>query len=557
MPKVPRYEPNQVQEQLTPRVQNNIQTSRETFGGGQSTAGVFGAVQGLAKTVVDLKQRADDTLKKEGDVIFSKLQIDTSTNLKMLKGKDSVNYEKVLAEQWDKGVEEILKNYDGDAKEALSGIAQFRRMDLYKEANNHMVGEIDRYEAETHNSYLSALQNESVYYYQDKDKLKSNIEIQKAAIIDHGRQRGKDDVTIKTELDKAESGTHLKVLSRILNDQKDFDAIAYHKEFKDKFYGDDRKTASDLIEAARLRGESQKKSDSIIAKATDASQALEEARQIQDPKLRDETISRVKSYYNDKRQAENMSIEDLHRRSTDVIDKTGNVDDIPREDWARFSLTERSALKSYAEKRRQGTEPETSWVDYYDLRTMATAAPLREKFMQVNMMSYRNKLADAEFKELVKLQSDMREGRVNEKVLDGYRTDSMIVNDALAAAGYDPTPKQGSKHAEKVAQFRATVDRQLKLLQDRTGKKASNEEVQSVVDNLLVEVVTKPGFIFDTKKRVFELDPGDKPKISADDVPRSERRQIEAALKGRGLPVTEDAILKLYLQHLGNIESGL
>lgn len=561
MPKVPTYNPNQVREERSPFVPDRVQVSRESLGGGASAAGVFKAVGGLAEMSSEFelaaRKRVSDTQFLEGDSALSKLQVDTMSLVKNTRGKNALESDKIIKDTWQKGVDDLLIGYeDQNTKARINQAAQARYDDIYRDTTFHVSGELKKYEDETHTSYVANARDEAVFNYRDQEKVDFSIWKQEQAILSIADKNNWPPEKLKEELDNSASNTHLQVFTRILNDGDDRGAKQYHERVKSQLSGKDAATSGKLLEDATLRGESQRSSDKIVGGAKDMSEAMEQARGIDDPKLRDETATRVKQYYSDKKLADDRSTEDLHKRAANFIDKTPDIDTYITQnpaDWNRFSLSERSSLKSYAAKRRQGSEPETSWADYYNIKTMASTPATRDKFLKTNLMEYRSKMADSEFKELVKEQTAGRSGRGISKEFDGYRTDSMIVNDALNSAGFDPSPKHGSNDAESVARFKSTVDQQIKQQQDRTGKKASNEDVQGIVDNMLVEVVTKPGFIFDTKKRVFELDPGEQGAISIGAVPRIERQKIESALKSRNMPVTEDKIIEMYSEKLKGI----
>jgi hypothetical protein len=84
----------------------------------------------------------------------------------------------------------------------------------------------------------------------------------------------------------------------------------------------------------------------------------------------------------------------------------------------------------------------------------------------------------------------------------------------------------------------------------RSGKNATDAEVQGIVDGLMIEGVTKKGLIFDDKKRVYQLQPGEGVTVKVTDVPRGERDKIEAALRNNNKPINDDTIVKLYQEKL-------
>jgi hypothetical protein len=511
----------------------------------------------MGQVVDKMRTDADDINVRDADLAAAQLQNKLEQGIRNLRGKNSVGAPELLEKEWQKGMDEIEKTLVNDAQKAkFDAVKKARFITLDSVANRHMGDEMRKHDDMQTTAYVATARDEALANYKDTERVGLSLMQQEKAINEHADRHGVPDDVRKLNLAEAKSKTQYGIISRLVNSGEDLSAQSYFKTVADQLTGVDKAAAEKILEEGSLRGESQRRADAIFGKNAESMQAaLEQARNIEEPKLRDEVVSRVKSMFGDKKVAENMDIEDLHRRSTDILDKTPNVDLIPREDWTRFSLSERSALKNYAENRAQGKQPATDYQVYYDLTNMASGPqPLKEKFMRLNLMDmkYRGNLNDSKFEEMAKLQANMRSGKGDtENILDGYRTDASIVNDSLAAVGVNPSPKDGSSDSKKVAQFRAEVDRQIRRLQEETGKKANNEEVQGIVDRMLIQGTVKGsgfGGWFQTKKRIFEAVPGEKLEILPEDIPMSERRKIQDALRSQGIPVTEDNVFKLFQQ---------
>ena len=557
MPTVPTYSNPQVRQQGLPNARVNTEgASLEAFGGGESTARLGQATQGLGKQAFDLvlqeKQKADEARATDAYQQTVSLKNDLFWNPQKgamtKKGKDAFGVVDEYTTEFDKGANDIESELENEDQKAL-----YRRMrgrekqELEGLLTKHTYQESQNYESETVKSTLATQQQDAVLNYTQPGKVQESIKMQQALIQSNGAKQGKPPELVDLEMKKAVSDTHTAIVNRMLANGQDMTAKQYYEGNKDQFDAKDITLVEKAVEEGSIRGESQRQSDQIVAKAQDMPTALANARAIEDPKLRDATTERIKDFYSSQKVAERNAVEDLHRKATDIIDKTGNVDHIPPAQWAQFSLSERASLKSYAKLRREGTEPATNWDDYYSLKTLASTGATKDQFLKINLMEYRPKMSDTEFKEMTSLQASLRKGDENaDKLLDGYRTDSMIVNDALAEAGIDPTPKPGTPSSLQVNTLRKQVDDQIRLVQQQTGKKASNEEVQKIVDGLMVKGVTKKGWLFDTKKRAFELEPGERLEIQAKEIPRGEKSKIQEALRRKNLPVTDQSVLELY-----------
>jgi hypothetical protein len=395
-------------------------------------------------------------------------------------------------------------------------------------------------------------QDEAALNYQDPAMLQRSIDTQKSVILEHANRMGLPPEYVQMKTKEVESQTHSTVINRMLSNGQDKLASQYFAANREVFTGKDIIQVEKALEEGSLRGESQRLSDEIMGKTKTMTAALEEAREIKDPKLRDAVTERVRGEFSLKKAAEAEDQEKRFQSYADIIEKNGGRPDqsgglLPPAQWMALDLKERQALETRAKQLREGIPPSTDWAKYYELKTLATNSSTREEFLRENLMVYRPNMADAEFKELVNLQQQLRSG--DEKALDGYRTKAQIVASTLSAAGLDPTPAAGKKEAQQVAEFQRQVDAEVMALQKRTGKEATNEEVQDIVDNLIVKGhVPGTGFLgfFRDEKFAFEAKEGDVLVVDIDDIPRKDRLEIEAYLKKSNYPVTEDSVRAMY-----------
>jgi hypothetical protein len=75
--------------------------------------------------------------------------------------------------------------------------------------------------------------------------------------------------------------------------------------------------------------------------------------------------------------------------------------------------------------------------------------------------------------------------------------------------------------------------------------------MQKIVDGLMIQGITEKGWLWDTKKRKYQLQPGEKMLFKIDDVPGTEKAKIEDALRRKGIPVSNEKILELYSRKAG------
>jgi hypothetical protein len=364
------------------------------------------------------------------------------------------------------------------------------------------------------------------------------------------------------QLEDAYSKTHKGVIERMLSNNQDVLANEYYygnpkkgiPGVKDQVSGSDVADVEKALKAGSVLGESQRQATSIMqAHGTDEKSALERARSISDPKIQEETVKEVKMRFAEQEASKRQADEYNFRAAAEQSKNTRSLPDPVL--WNKLSLKDQNELQNQIENLRKGIDPPANSEEYYDLRTLASNPGTRDQFMKTNLLSYGSKVSRSNLATLIDLQADMRSGKDRaDKILDGFRSDNSIVNDTLNAAGIDPTPKTGTDQAKKVALFRSKVDEEVRKIQADTGKKATNEQIQSIADNLIVKgKVPGSGWIFDTKKSAFELAPGEKLEVNPKDIPRDDRKKIEAALKKYNRPVNDETVMEIYKKKLGKL----
>lgn len=536
MPRVPRQQPNQVQDQLTPTVRDTTRVSADNFGAAQS-----GVAQAGARVFQTIHKRVEDTEFVNGDGELTRAKAEIAMQYQQLQRKDALGAREKIEEAWQAKKDEILSKYSV-AKNRLSIAAQSHGDDLYSGAARHEMAELKKYEDESFKAHTQLLQNEAADSYGDVEKRDEAMFKLKASLETYAENNGISGEARQLMLEEAESKAHLGVITRMANEGQDMMASDYFKQHTDGLTGKDRDMALKIVEASDLKGKSQRESDKIFENSENLSIALEQARAIQDPDMRDEVVRRVKQRYQEKKAVDQQLEEQMLTRAYNILDEHQDIDKIPLEDWQRMSGSDRKSLRNYV-KQLRGAGVTTDQAVYYELKTQAATPQTRDKFARMNLLKYKDKLSASDFQELVKDQVNLRKG--NTKSIDDFRTKGQVVNKALMAAGIDPRPKN-LEQRKRVAEFYSMVAEEQIRRQDITGKKLTNSEIEDIANRLLTDVVVERPFWFDKTKKVFEMGPDEEGTILIEDVPRRERQNIEEALRRNNKEVSEENIIYYY-----------
>lgn len=525
----------------------------EAFGGGQAAANVTRAGNALIDIVSQEKEKADTAWSTEyyAKLAQKKQELfwDTTNGVITKRGKDSFSAPDTYGKQFDDYADSLETDISASQKAMARKIREKEKTEFNGQILRHVSGESLKYQDESSKAAMMVARNDAVLGYGDDAITQDKIKLQEAAYLQTAS--GKPPALVELEMRDIKSKTHRAIIERMLDNNDDINAQKHFEKYKADFTGSDIDDVEKSLKDGVLLGSSQRKSDEIFSSTNNLGAALDEARKIEDPKLREETTRRVKDRYAMKKLAQDQENESNHQLAGNILDKTGDTDKIPRNIWNKFTVAEKSSLASYAKNKREGKDVVTDWESYYDLKTMASTPETKNKFLQTNIMTMRDKLGNTEFKELINLQASLRKGDPKaEKLLDGYRTDSDIIHTSLKEAGINPSAKPGSAQAVQVSQFKRSLDQKVISFQEATGKKPNSKDLQGMVDELMVKSISSKGIFFDSKKRLFELEPGQKPSVEFSDIPSSERNKIESVLRARKIPVTEDRIVSLYNRKL-------
>lgn len=350
------------------------------------------------------------------------------------------------------------------------------------------------------------------------------------------------------------SSTHKEIINRMLTNDEDMSAQEYYQVIKEEVKGTDLADVEKAIEAGSLRGNSQRFVDGLLKEGLSETQALARARTIKDPKLRDATVERTRNEFNIKEAAERQELEDKHVNALNVIDKRGvkvvaDLQKLPG--WNDMTVGQRNSLESYMESKILGKDTTTDPQTYYNLKTMASVPATKDAFVKMNLMEKRTSLSASDFKQMVDLQSQLRQGKGEaEKVLNGWRSDDQVVKDVAESAGINPKNKNFNEFSYRVEQAQIAE-------QERLGRKLNNIELADLTKRLTMPIVTKERWYWsDDEKKIFEATDEELQNIKYKDVPSTEKVKIENSLRKMNRPVSEEAVRSLYVNKLLKDRNG-
>lgn len=552
----PRYQ-QRVEEARLPGARVENTSNEEAFGGGRSFDRLRQAVGGLGQEIADIarkaKNDADQLAVLNADSKLAELQVGLQIEGEKFRGGEAMKGMDHVQQGWGQGLDEIKKGLSNEEqRRAFERISANRWESLNKHQQLYAAKESQVFDRESTDSAIQSYRNIGLTNYQDDASIDEALGQQDAAFSAYMQRQGRSeaDPEVRVGRMKLMGEMHAAVIDRMLSNGQDLDAKKYFERRREagQIPAEFATKIEKGLRASSILGEANRQASSILeTNGGSERKALEAARKIEDPEVMQHTVREVKLRFQERENEKRKFEENRFLRATQLLEKHKDLAKIPF--YNDLPMNERNAIDNRLEQLRTGKKPTTDWNSFYKLKTIAADPDGRNEFARLNLLTYRDKMADSEFKELVDLQASVRNGDDKaKKVLDGFRSDNQIVNDALSAAGFDPKSDE-----ETYAQFRRSVDQEVMSYQERSGRKATNKEIQEVVDNLMVKGTVKgSGFLgmFKTERHAFQAKKGEQMEFDPKSIPKSDRDQIVRALTNKKLPVNDQTIMRAYMKKL-------
>ena len=546
MPRVPTSGGPAVQEAALPDIRDRRQISADVLGGGESAQRLGqAAVQtvGVANDFFEEQKKiADDTAVVEADTLLGEAQLKTMKKVEQLKGKDAAGANELAESEWEADAAKIREGLSNDDQRAAFDQAEAqRRLQLRKNVMGHSSREMQSYHNETYQSGRNLAVNEGIANWRDPEAVKDSINKQKVLINDFAVKNGKSQEYIEEQTLVGTSKTHSGVINQMLDHDQFRSAKKYFRENKKEISAQDQDTLNDALEAGTLTGEAQEATDKIIAMGLSRQESLAEARKIEDPKKRDETVRRVNARFDEFKITKTELEQKRYQGVMDEIETTKARP--PQSTWLKLTPAQRNAADARIKQLKTLSKADPGSDTYYSNLNLATNKATRMKWArETDVFLLRPKVSDDEFKELNELKNDILNSKF--EAADAIETKNSIITNTLLNMGIDSGKSASKKDIRRGNLFRSRVEREVVALQEEKGRKITNQELRQIVNDLSVEV-TVEGRFFDEDKRVFELQNGDVLVVEdIDDVPEEDQNGIKEAyrIKFRREPTEQEIV---------------
>lgn len=570
MPKLPDY--TALGERPSIRPQGGVAGYRAVSG--QETA-VGEALAGFGETATKLlveqqdrenKLRAEDAYNK---LLEARMQLTTGENgFANVKSGDAVSRPlmKEYGELFSKQNDEIAETLGTAAqKQMFRKRSEIAKLQFQQDLLNHVTREKDNY-AKT--VYLGTLETETgnaILRFNDNPAIRTSIVRIDNAIEEEAGRMGLPPEWVKAEKLNRESAIHGGVIERMLANDEDLSAASYYERNKNNVSGKDVVSIEKMIEVGSIRGKSIRKADELIATSKgDLGRALEAAKRISNPKVREETENRIRKDITDLENSERLRRDEAF---TDAMERARKRQELPPDVFIRLNDKEHAAIDQVRKETETGFVPEhdnKEWASFISKTRAGKLTDMSESEFVTSLMRFDDEhrdrataLRDAARKQAAG-EAKGKDFLRNDRTLNQLSTQKAMSLGIVPQAPKDRTPDD----IAILENMTIEASKQLEELQVKNKRKATTAEEEQVINNLIMpylKVRVEKSFLErpfafgrDIEKRIGELTPEEQRKfyVQFENIPLEEKNGLRRRARQLGVDPSEDSIARAYTMML-------
>ena len=567
MPRLPDF--TDLGERQQPRVGRIARNAPEPSRAGEIEGR---AISGLGETLnaVDREMARIDNLRAEdafnqireaqldlsiGDDGFTKRKGSEAIDPKLFK-----DYEGRFKSVEDKIASSLLNERQREFFKKRSNVA---RLEFKQGLINHVTREKDAYSKDVFDSTLKLESANAIDRHTDRAAVAlSRTRIDEAINKEADREKWPPEQLTLVKQTVA-SGIHKGTIMRMLANDNDLSASAYYQKNKAEIHGEDLQSVEQALAVGSTRGESQRRSDAIVAKTNgDLGLALTEARKISNPRIREATVNQIKSRISEDEAARKLAKDRVHTSALEYVTEYGSVDKIPPEVYVQLGKDDLQALDQLAKRGQVAAEvnDDNTWVEFSEKsRDRKWLSGLSD----LDFWKYAAKF-DEPHQERAAALRDAAIEAAGDDAAAAAKASQFLRNDVnlgdmtkakmITAGLLSPTKKPSKYNDEEkrlLSEIEVKASKALEDFQIANKRKATTDEEEEVVRKLLLpytKVRVERNWLPDASKTLGELTAEDLSKayVEYDKVPTEERDYLTARAKSLGAVPNEDAIAKAY-----------
>lgn len=540
--RVPRYDGGAA-------VQNLPGVRVQAFDTSAGTNAIARGLQQVVGTVGDIAQRerekAEAAQLLDADRRLAEWETSTlyapETGMLNRRGKDALGLPEQALPSLDKVISEAEQGLRSDsARTRFRQLAAGRRTDIERQLMRHVSAQSDVILKDETEAYEATALNAIGVHAQDPERVALETERLWAAKSVALERMGMPAEAIRAEQQATMQAVHGTVIDQLLSRNEYAQAIGYFEANRDAL-GDRADEYGRAVKQADYALKEASESDSIMREFGTGRAAIQAARRIEDPFLRDRVESRIDREAARREREQNEAERAVRETAWAKIEQAAPGADLysvltPRE-LANLSTMPGalSQMEGRMKQRLQGVEVQTDPRVFDQLHRLMDDP---QSFEQADLSTHYDKLAPQDRDYFRKAQASIRD--------PGKRADFAsesqqfgLVFDELGVS------RSGTKDAESRGLFERQYFAEKQAFTQQAGREPNADERQQMMRRLMLPFVRERTMWWDDERRAFEIPAGEEGRFT---LPREARQQIIDAWKRNGVETpSEQQIMETYI----------
>lgn len=562
MPRLPSYRDVG---NISPAVQRDpgVSAPVEAF---QSTGGIVAQEFAPSLKLISEVVKKEEELKDNAagnDFRRKLLELETEKDewLSRQNGENIFDAKSKLDKDIEARVAKIKEGLKNDRQRNLAKeIEADWRVGVNRKSSRYIVAEMDRHYDNVDNKLVetSSRAAQKSASIGDFTRVQKEWADQEKVIAGLADRKGMSPVQRQDMLADRKSKFHSGIVLQLVADDKDIIANDYFVANKSDIDTESQFTLGKQLEIGNTRAAAQTLSDQYMAKHNNNfGLAVEEARKIKNPKVREATLSNIRQAKSDNEAAIKLNEDDAFTSAMQVVQEHGNVNKIDAATLVRVGVDGQNTLEKMALEVREKRTPTTDikvWNEFSEkAKDRNWLAGLPEKEFAGYLFSF-----DEEKRDRASALRDAakKAAQGDAKAKDFLRNDlnlSEVVKNKISSAGIIGKDKKLTEEDKRlISDIELQASKDLEALQVTNKRKATTQEEEDVVRGLLLphlKVRIERDYWYDPEKRIGELNQEELSKayVEYKNVPTEDRTFLANRASALGIKnASEDRIAKAY-----------
>ena len=385
-------------------------------------------------------------------------------------GKAAAGQSGIIMQEYDDYAADLIKeyNFSGKYKQMAESTVLAKRNHIFAPINEYDLKQTKEWQNTVYAEKQNNILNQGIQDRNNDELVAENLRQGLNAVELQGQNQNWDSDTVKFKKQQYTSQFHEGIVHSLIADGNPR-AKEYLEAHKKEILPDRLPSLMGSVRNNEVRNSSRDYANKIIATSGSLEEAIKRAESIEDVEVSDATLSRVKGHYSNEEYVKNAKQRESYEQFySNVLQKNQageplSYDLIPVDADAETRLS----MMNYINKNGQPETDNEVWETLYDMSVNNA-----QGFANEDLNKYRGFLSDGEYKQFVKKQQEIKDGKFYSQIKD----DDKMIDAALKEIGLN----KGKKNDVAYSEIRSMV----REFEARKGRKITDDELNNIVNSL-------------------------------------------------------------------------